>query len=834
MNTLLTQLLLWAVSIKNQTQPLANTHTIVGGLLEQIVIYLESLLSKINNISIGMIYRPPVATVADLTTTYPDAVVGWSAIVTSDGYIYQFDGTKWNNTGLKSFPEDVATKTELATKLDNTYKLGNSLSQTVLFGKMVRAVFTTGKVLTASQSLRITYFGLNSPSFQSYPFGIQIALVENGVVSKQTHYIYPSNVDLKNNAVLKLTAIAPTVLADEGLQVYVVLSNQYESLISTSFDSTVVNLTQEGYNWYLNPLVKKYIDTSISNLNNSLNTTIEATATGGNTYKVIIQHGDVDVFKKYIGEIYITGLDNRLNRRFELRYFGLKNGAFGNAPIGLQIAARKADDSGWEVAANYALNGTLTAGNQYKMTTTDPNAIAGMDVYVKLASTYQTPVTSVLYFIGAYVQLTPLSWNNFVPFAVKRYVDTSLGEYKATVITVQRNAQDYNSIRETIAALTPDFYNRYIVFVPKGRWFECDLTGKEYVEIVGADMLETVLYIDGNSTNVTPVDYSFSLHANKPLNTVPQDMKHIFNARLNPYASNLTLEANDAKYCIHLDYSLYTKAVFKNCRMTALSGVNYPVGIGIYGGQELQFLNCEFKRSTSGLGVFAHNWNNQKTPAKIHIENSKFTSCGYILVDELGSDQNDEFNLINCYSDAGGEVQWMVDAMNTQTTFWTNPATGQKEPNPQNVPYCIKVNSSGSNVTSVYSQKFPYGTQPISRPDCLNSMITEYYTEWNTTKTVSVGDCIQGYDDGGVHYYDKYIGTAPFVGVVRAIKGNKVYIIKKGNIVLTPVVGAAPSAAQHVKINANGRLEFTSDNNEPFVGIYVGYAVDNYKVALFR
>jgi hypothetical protein len=73
---------------------------------------LESSLNNkadrlmVENMSAGLIYRAPVATVADLATTYPNAQPGWAVKVAGDGYIYQYDGTQWNNTGLNGFPDE--------------------------------------------------------------------------------------------------------------------------------------------------------------------------------------------------------------------------------------------------------------------------------------------------------------------------------------------------------------------------------------------------------------------------------------------------------------------------------------------------------------------------------------------------------------------------------------------------------------------------------------------------------------------------------------------------------------------------------------------------------
>lgn len=71
------------------------------------------LQETIESATRGLIYQNPVTNVADLYTTYPNAKVGWAAMVTSEGYIYSYNGTDWANTGLKEFPEDVATQEDL-------------------------------------------------------------------------------------------------------------------------------------------------------------------------------------------------------------------------------------------------------------------------------------------------------------------------------------------------------------------------------------------------------------------------------------------------------------------------------------------------------------------------------------------------------------------------------------------------------------------------------------------------------------------------------------------------------------------------------------------------
>lgn len=92
------------------------------------------LENALNNVSIGMIYKPPVKNVSDLATTYPNAKPGWSVKVESNGYIYQYDGTQWNDTGLTAFPGNVATKEDLEASnlidwiLSESYSINNTLT----------------------------------------------------------------------------------------------------------------------------------------------------------------------------------------------------------------------------------------------------------------------------------------------------------------------------------------------------------------------------------------------------------------------------------------------------------------------------------------------------------------------------------------------------------------------------------------------------------------------------------------------------------------------------------------------------------------------------------
>ena len=297
-----------------------------------------------------------------------------------------------------------------------------------------------------------------------------------------------------------------------------------------------------------------------------------------------------------------------------------------------------------------------------------------------------------------------------------------------TTIVATRNVADYNSIREIIASITDATpSHKYIVFVPVGRWFECDIQGKENVSIVGEDRERTILYCDGTSSNLTPDGYSYpAVGSGVALSSVNQQYKHCIFAKNDIDISNLTIEVNDAKYCVHLDNPNWSNVVIKNCHLTAKANTNYAVGVGINGGQKIDIQNTVIERTTSEGGVFLHNWNNQSAPSSINIDKCYFKGCDFGTIDELGSEQDDEWLITNCYSSkATPSIRWMVDHDGDGNTYWVNPETGEREPNPQAVPYCIKLNTLGSNVKSVVKAGYN-GTSVIARPNCLDYMISNF------------------------------------------------------------------------------------------------------------
>ena len=283
---------------------------------------------------------------------------------------------------------------------------------------------------------------------------------------------------------------------------------------------------------------------------------------------------------------------------------------------------------------------------------------------------------------------------------VKDYESKEITTHK---IVATRNADDYNSIRELVDSITDaSEYNRYQIIIPRGRWFESDLRGKKWVELIGEDREESILYCDGTSDKITPPNYAYGDYSNMPLNTISSIYKHVFFVTEDLNISNLTIEAKSCKYCIHPDSAYFDSVSVKNCHLIGDS-VNAIVGIGLHGGQEIVFDSCIFENKELGLGIYCHNWNNQSKGSSLTIQNSLFRNVAFISLGELGSEQVDRINLINNVFGANvtKDIGIRVETNAVGASFWKNPNTGENETNLDNVPYCLYVNTCGTSISKI-------------------------------------------------------------------------------------------------------------------------------------
>lgn len=260
---------------------------------------------------------------------------------------------------------------------------------------------------------------------------------------------------------------------------------------------------------------------------------------------------------------------------------------------------------------------------------------------------------------------------------------------------------NYNLIRRMVNSITDaSETKRYRVHVPRGRWQECDLTGKPFVQIIGDDFFDTVIYNDGLSTKNTPSDYSSIAYANTPLNEVPQLYKHVVYVTADTDIQNLTIEAvQEIKYCAHIDATTYKNVIMK-CRFNRVGeGVNNCVGIGSHSGQFIDLSESVFIRTDNQPAVFYHNSTAQTKGTFLYIDNSFFEGCSPVLIDELGSNQEDWIYIRNsdCNNDANKKITVIVEV------------------DPVGLAYNIKMNIVGTKITSVY--QIPYMGDANPRPN---------------------------------------------------------------------------------------------------------------------
>lgn len=313
----------------------------------------------------------------------------------------------------------------------------------------------------------------------------------------------------------------------------------------------------------------------------------------------------------------------------------------------------------------------------------------------------------------------------FMPGAVS----PKQGETSITYITVQRNNADYNSIRETINSITDaSELNQYVVVVPNGRWFECDIQGKKWVTLHGESKENTIIYCDGSdSTKKTPVNYSYPDKADQYLSDVSWDFKHVVFLKDDFKIENLTIEGDNVKYCIHGDYHgipTWNECIVRDCIFNAIY-TQHVLGFGVTDTETFIAERCKFKTGASAIdtccAVYVHNWskNDNRLPlyaggAKVIIKDSYIDTEKLFYIGELGSLNNDLLAFENCQClNLHGYVR--VEKRPDGSTYYIKD-DHTYETNPLLVPYCMHLNMIKSGVPTItYPEIFPgYGN---TRPD---------------------------------------------------------------------------------------------------------------------
>ena len=285
-----------------------------------------------------------------------------------------------------------------------------------------------------------------------------------------------------------------------------------------------------------------------------------------------------------------------------------------------------------------------------------------------------------------------------------------------------------NAIRTAMAGITDATeYNRYIIIVPDGLHFECDLKGKKYVKIKGQSRNGTIIYCDGTSSKTTPSDYTYTDYRSVALNTIPRSQKHIIYPSSDLDIENVTLRAISCKYCVHFEDSGWNDAHLSNCIFEG-EDVLSLVGYGLRGSQTCLIEDSLFRgyNDDEPNAMYIHNWYWERTTALniplygggacVKVKNGLFECNGdYLLrIGEIASMNDDRIIFDNCdISDASKVITWMVEK--NEGIPYARDLNGDSIQDPLDVPYCIQL-----QLIKVYTGTDDISFTQTERPDYTN------------------------------------------------------------------------------------------------------------------
>ena len=325
---------------------------------------------------------------------------------------------------------------------------------------------------------------------------------------------------------------------------------------------------------------------------------------------------------------------------------------------------------------------------------------------------YDANLTPYVMLVGGYdVRYVPFNGQVVVPSGVAYIKAAGALSYSPTLkvihasesiytkynyITITQNGTNYNLIRSAMAAITDASpSNQYIIIIPNGNYFECDIKGKKYVTLHGESKENTIIYCDGTSSNVTPSDYTVSADANKALSSIDKSNKHIVNLQDDIIIENCTLQSNDVKYCIHCESSTWAKATVRDCIFIGTNN-HSAIGMGLRGKQNIEFIRCKISVTGCTNAAYAHNWDYLKTtdlgiPIRgggvfVKFSGCKFSNASQYLftVGEIGSFNDDKVVFENCKTD-NPTIRVLVETTGNRT--YHIKEDGSYETNPLLVPY---------------------------------------------------------------------------------------------------------------------------------------------------
>jgi hypothetical protein len=246
-----------------------------------------------------------------------------------------------------------------------------------------------------------------------------------------------------------------------------------------------------------------------------------------------------------------------------------------------------------------------------------------------------------------------------------------------TTYTVASSGGDYTSLRDAIkACIDADYYNRYVINVANGTYNEIDVYipstsyvgyDSDIIKIIGQSRDETIIYLDGESTDNSPSDYQYGSYGSQAINTIPKTNKHLIWLQGSVTFQDITLHGKECQYVIHSDsYDQTALSKFNNVKLVHEENNTHQYSVIGYGAQldqRTEFVNCVFEYRTTLLtandawGVFWHNRSGGNGgDCSFLIQGCEFINCGFIWTNEANSGFDDLVEIENCSTDTDAKA----------------------------------------------------------------------------------------------------------------------------------------------------------------------------------
>jgi len=489
------------------------------------------------------------------------------------------------------------------------------------------------------------------------------------------------------------------------------------------------------------------------------------------------------------------------------------------SPYSPSVVLYLRDSTTWVNNAGAVLNRLPISVNENIFYIERPYEAGAVEVVFYLSSTF--PGTGIVKF--GQTQLLTKDKDFFGIFNPSLYTKKATS-FNNTIIVDSLGGGDFTSIRAALKSITnAGEQNTYLLKVKNGTYNEIDIVGSNYtgnnlnvVVLEGESKEGVIIRTDGTSTAISPSDYSRATYQSVAINTIPQDWKHTFWLVKTMTVRNITILANDVKYCNHQDAEGSYDSLFENCHIIKQeenvdASKYFVIGIGSRVGQYQRYKKCTielrygFNNAYSAAGIFWHNWGNQTGATGMEVTDCHFINCHYLYASDLGSGQNDIIKINGCSLSKKdkGILYYLTEGYYTPT-----PAT------PSDYPYNInlQINNSDVNYFELESDRAGAGEKAIAH--------NEYHIKVKnkTGSTISKGTAVK-IDWADLEVSSQIINKATdniydFVVWQDILTNSEGYAVPKNKTVECLAIAGTYSNGDKVKINANGIFEKTLVESE--------------------